>query len=171
MAVKLNLGSGDLLLEGFINMDISLTGYGTGSSDKKVPKGTEIRGDWEAEKGLLEFQEGSIEAITISHMLYAIEEKYYPFFFGELYRVLEKGGIVRITDDNFDQPPGLYKEYNMDRSSQLTHTTRKMIRKYLEDVGFEAHDVSNQSTFYKDNTLIQSQHGGYTKTFHMEGIK
>jgi len=168
---RLNLGSGDILLKGFINMDIYLKGYGTGPSDKKIPEGTEIRNGWEAREGLTEFKDGSVEAITISHMLYAIEEKYYPFFFGELYRVLEKGGIVRITDDNFDQPPELFKEYNMGRPTQLTHTTRKMIRKYLEDVGFEAHDVSNQSTFYKDNTLIQSEHGGYTKVFHMEGIK
>ena len=99
---RLNLGSGDILLPGFINMDITLTGYGPNATDKKVPENTEIRGDWEAREGLPEFKDGSVEAITISHMLYAIEEKYYPFFFGELYRVLEKGGIVRITEDNFD---------------------------------------------------------------------
>jgi len=163
MGIKLNLGCGIYMKPGFLNLDIFIDESG-------LPEGCEVK-KWDARDGLPEIKDNSVEAITMSHFLYAIEETSYPMFFKELYRVLEKGGIVRITDDNYDQPPEMFNKFAMGRPGMVTHTTRPMLWKYLGDAGFEVHDASNRTTFYKDDSLMQEYHGGYIKVFYVEGIK
>lgn len=171
MAIRLNIGCAFLLMKGFLNLDINLKGHGVEPWDWKIPEGCELWDNFDVREPWKEILDKTVEAITISHMFYAIEETCYPFIFSEAYRTMQHGGVIRITEDNFDQPKDKFIEYGMDREGQITHVTRFMFWKYLSEAGFEVHDVCDQITFYKDTSLMQSIHGDYIKNFFIEGIK
>jgi predicted SAM-dependent methyltransferase len=145
--MKLNLGCGKYPLEGFVNRD-KQTG-------------------WMFENGLTE-EDNSVEAITISHSLMYVDESEYIFVFKELYRVLQKGGVLRITED---ETSNVLSERYGGHVDNVTLTNPKKMRKYMEYVGFKVFDVKPEETLYKDDSLIQNFHGVPPKVFHIEGIK
>ena len=77
--IKLHVGCGPCLLEGWINLDVH-----------PAPLATNVL--WG-----LPFPEGSVRLVFLSHLL---EHLFYPNdvmpFLGEIFRVLEPGGVVRI---------------------------------------------------------------------------
>jgi SAM-dependent methyltransferase len=77
--LKLHVGCGPCLLEGWINLDVH-----------PAPLATNVL--WG-----LPFAEGSVRLVFLSHLL---EHLFYPNdvmpFLGEIFRVLEPGGVVRI---------------------------------------------------------------------------
>ena len=167
--MKLNIGCGPIILAGFVNLDI-IKDFEIPFPSTSYPNTTFV-GGWDVRKDLKDYKTDSIEAITISHVLYNIEEKDYSHIFSELYRVLIPGGVLRITEDNHDQTPELLEKYNLNRDAVLTRITRFMTFYYLVEAGFMVHDVSNRTTFYKDYSLIQKIHGDSSKCFWIEGVK
>jgi ubiquinone/menaquinone biosynthesis C-methylase UbiE len=149
---KLNLGCGDIKLEGFENLDIK--------------DGVDIRYG-------LDYPDGSVEGITISHALSRIHKKYYPKMFEEFYRVLTNGGVIRITDDNHNQSPEKFHEWKFDAPDAVGSTSPLITRKYLEDAGFEVFDVDFRKTHFKDNSLVQVNYNREQMNmfFHIEGVK
>lgn len=83
--VVLHLGCGRDIREGCINKDPILDG-------------------WKFEDGLPEFADGSVDAITISHALQNVAPRDLKAVIWEFARVLRVGGVLRITDDETEDP-------------------------------------------------------------------
>lgn len=147
--MKLNLGSGAHPLEGFENLDAE-----TG---------------WRFEDGLGAYPDGSVEAITISHALYRLPLADWPPAFAEFARVLEPGGILRITEDSTDDRRSpRYGGFH----DAVTLTSAELVIAHMDAAGFEyvARIASGFSRF-RDGSLIQRWHGEPPKVFHVEGTK
>ncbi len=146
--MKLNLGSGAHPLERFVNLD--------------------AESGWRFEHGLRDYKDGKIEAITISHALMYVELHDWPFVFSEISRVLEPGGVVRITEDATDDPKSeRFGGYH----DAVTLTSAKLIAYYLLAAGLEPRVLSASQTTFRDDSLRQSWHGAEPKVCYVEGIK
>lgn len=146
--MKLNLGSGhEHLLADFENLDKE-----TG---------------WLFEDGL-DYPDGSVEAITVSHALYRVALADWPFVFGEFARVLEPGGVVRLTEDSATDPrSSRYGGFH----DAVTLTSPGLVLSYMTSAGLDARRVNENETFFKDTSLIQNWHGPAPKCFWCEGVK
>lgn len=130
--MKLNIGCNEKMLPGFINIDIV--------NNFPFATNCEFR-QMDATKGFPIFDDNSVEAITISHFLSRVPESTYPNVVKEWSRILEKGGVIRITDDN-------HETIGMKGDP-------KKIKDYLEKSGFEIFNVGIDETKFKDKSLIQ----------------
>lgn len=122
---------------------------------------------WRMQDGL-DYQDGSVDAITISHMFLYVPAEQWPAAFAELYRVLKPGGIVRITEDNTEDPES--ERYGGWHDAKAL-TGPKVVRAALKEVGFVARKVVADQSLYRDLSLCQAWHGGEPKVFFMEGAK
>lgn len=147
--IKLNLGCGKEPLEGFHNLD--------------------KKNGWLWESGLPMYKDNSVDAITISHTLMYVEDKYMPTIFEELIRVLKPGGVVRVTEDSTDDP--LSERYNgHPECVSLTSAAKTMSLMFM--AGFKkAFKLKADSTLWEDKSLCQNYHGGEPKVFFVEGVK
>lgn len=148
MKPKLNLGAGVHPLDGFANLD--------------------LENGWRFENGLIGYADGSIAAITVSHALMFVALSEWSFVFAELARVLEPGGVLRITEDATDDRRS--SRYGGFRDA-VTLTSRSQIRAYMELAGLDVHDVGPGFSHFADASLIQNHHGAPPKVFHVEGVK
>lgn len=144
---KLNLGCGDNRLDGFVNLD--------------------AKDGWRFEDGLT-YLAGTVEAITISHALMYLRRRHWPKLFKELSRVLESGGVLRVTEDATDDP---HSERFGGHEDAVTLTTESNVREQMRKAGLAAQTVGADETAFRDNTLIQQFHGPSPKVFHVEGVK
>jgi hypothetical protein len=146
-AMKLNLASGAHPLKGFVNLD--------------------KENGWLFEDGLLEYEDESVEAITESHGLMYVPLGAWLFVFSEFARVLQRGGVIRITEDATDDPRS--PRYNGFRDA-ITLTSPLLVAQHLEHAGLRWTHAEKFSWF-RDETLMQSWHGAPPKVFFIEGIK
>jgi len=154
MALKLNLGSGDNLLDGYVNID-------------KYDKAAQVRADI----CYLPYEDSSVDEIVcyqvIEHLPYwqtSFGEHCSPQFFEDCYRVLKKGGtmitecpdiewdakqIMETGDINYGNTIHLWGEYyrpwdtgryedweHQAGSLHITGFTFKKIQKIAEHCGF-----------------------------------
>ena len=148
---KLNLGYGDKKLEGFDNLD-------------------KIDG-WTFQQGLPQYDNSSVDAITISHALMFLTSKELLTFLNEAHRVLRASGIIRITEDDTENPQSdTYKTGNL-KSGPKCLTGPNMMRSLLEIAGFRVHDVDEKTTHYSDESLLQNYHKGRPRCFFVEAVK
>lgn len=148
--VKLNLGCGKYPLPGFVNLD--------------------KRMGWFFQKGLPQYKDASVDAVTMSHTLMYQTVPEIESSIREVWRVLKDGGIVRITEDDTENllSDTYLKGY---KHSWRCLTGPRMMRRILEGVGFIVHDVDEDITHFFDRSLMQNFHGGRPRCFFMEGIK
>lgn len=151
--VKLNLGSKHRRLEGFLNLD-------------------KIFG-WHFQDGLPGYPDNSVEGITISHALVFLTLQELKTFTKEMWRVMRPGGVVRITEDDTENPQSRwYKTGNITiDGGPKCLTGPKMIRQVLEETGFQVFDVDRNLTHFYDRSLMQSYRGGQPDVFFTEGVK
>lgn len=126
---------------------------------------------WTFEDGLGEFVDHSVSGITISHTLMYVAERDWPYVFSEFARVLEDGGVVRITEDETVDPRSSRVGGWKGSQPAVTLTSPAFVRKYLERAGLLAVDVDAQTTRYRDRSLVQAQHGEAPNVFFIEGVK
>lgn len=149
---RFNLGCGHNRIKDFINLDIK-------------------RG-WTFQKGLPDYPNESTDGITISHALMYINERELSVFLREAYRLLIKGGVIRITEDNTEHPQSDTFKKGWRGSKCLTGP--KMMRTFLEKAGFEVFDLTNNTTKFIDNSLMQNnghEHDNPLRVFYIEGRK
>ena len=149
--IKLNLGSKYRKLPGFDNLD-KLFG-------------------WYFQEGLPQYADQSVDGITISHALMFLTPSELRTFAKEMNRVLKYGGVVRITEDDTENPLStMYGTGNI-KSGPRCLTGPQMMRKTLESAGFKVYDVGKDQTYFTDKSLIQAYRGGAPERFFMEGVK
>lgn len=145
---RLNLGAGPHQIEGFDNLDAN-----TG---------------WRFELGLGDYPDGSVEGLTIGHALMYVPKLNWEYVFKEFARVLEPGGIVRITEDNTEDPES--ERYGGWRDA-VTLTGPKMMAAALRKAKLIVQKVDADTTFFSDRSLMQAWHGPAPKCFWIEGRK
>lgn len=143
---KLNLGCGPNLLPGFDNLDAA-----TG---------------WRFEHGLMGYYD--IEGITISHALMYVPIGLWPEVFSEFARVLEPGGIVRITEDDTANPDS---ERYGGWHDAVTLTSPKLVATHLRKAKLKPIVQLARTTAFRDESLLQHWHGAEPKCFWIEGVK
>jgi len=148
---RLNLGCGDHPLPGFINLD--------------------KESGWTFESGLPDFAAESVGGITISHALMYVAETRIPFVLSEFYRVLAPGGVVRITEDDTQNPEGFAFGGWRGDCPFVTLTSPSIVAGWLARAGFEVRHVDENVTFFRDRSLCQSVHRGSPHVFFIEGIR
>lgn len=126
---------------------------------------------WRFEDGLGDYVDGSVAGITVSHALMYVDEGRLPYVLGEFARVLEPGGVLRITEDNTEHPESSRRGGWRGSEPAVTLTGPRMMRRHLEAVGFTVHDVPETVTHFRDSSLRQAQHGAAPDCFWIEGIR
>lgn len=144
--MKLNLGCHDHRLDGFENLDLP---------------------NWRFEDGL-PYPDGSVEAITISHSLMYVPLSAWPAALAEVARVLEPGGIVRVTEDNTEDPES---ERFGGFHDAVTLTGPTMMRDHLKAAGLRIRKQTATTSGFRDMSLCQAYHGQEPKVFFIEGRK
>jgi SAM-dependent methyltransferase len=126
---------------------------------------------WSFEDGLGDFVSGSVAGITISHALMHLPLSAWPALFAECARVLEPGGVLRITEDDAINPQS--QRYGGWKGSQpaLTLTDAAVVRRHLEAAGLRPVAVDVHTTQYRDVSLMQAFHGAAPDVFFIEGIR
>ena len=148
---KLNLGCKRRTLSGFDNLD-------------------KIYG-WLFQDGLPQYAEGSVDGITISHALMFLTVSELEKFTTEMWRVLRIGGVVRITEDDTENPLSDTYQTGCITSNPSCLTGPKMMRTMLEGAGFKVYDVDRTTTYFVDSSLLQAYRGGPPKRYFIEGVK
>lgn len=155
--LRLNLGCGTPTtrswhpIDGMMNLDKSL--------------------GWRFEEGLPEFVDRGVAAITVSHALMYVSESDWRGFFAECARVLEPGGVIRITEDVTDDPRSSRHGGWRGSEPAVTLTSAALVRRHMAAAGLVVHDVDSGTTHYRDTSLIQAQHGAPPHVFFIEGVR
>lgn len=149
--IKLNLGCKRRKLSGFDNLD-------------------KIYG-WLFQDGLPQYADGTVDGITISHAIMFLTVPELKTFMKEAWRVLKTGGVIRITEDDTENPSSDMYGTGCIASGPRCLTGPKMMREILEEAGFKAYDVDRKTTHFYDESLMQAYRGGPPKRFFIEGVK
>ena len=90
--LNLNIGAGTYEIENFLSLDIYTNHYYKSKEDflKK-------RIEYNIRKDGLPFDDLTVDNIYISHVIEHIEDEFVFNFFAESYRVLKKGGVLRVA--------------------------------------------------------------------------
>lgn len=144
--LRLNLGGGINPIPGFVNLDKS--------------------NGWMFEDGLAYYPDACVEAITVSHALMYVDVADWPFVFSEMARVLEPGGMIRITEDAIGGPGS---RRPVIRPGAKVATTPELILDHLAGAGIDASLVKPDVSFFDDRSLIQQNYGSPPDVFHVEG--
>lgn len=155
--VRLNLGCGTPgalswhPMPGFVNLDRAM--------------------GWCFEDGLPQYADGAVSGITVSHALMYVDERDWPMVFAEFARVLEPGGVVRITEDETADPRSSRRGGWKGSEPAVTLTTPEFVAHRLKLAGLTVHHVDAETTHYRDGSLRQAQHGAPPDVFFIEGVK
>lgn len=149
--IKLNLGCKRRKLPGFDNLD-------------------KIYG-WLFQDGLPQYADSTVDGITISHALCFLTIPELETFAKEMRRVLKVEGVVRITEDDTENPLSVTYQTGCVASGPRCLTGPKMMREMLEKVGFTVYDVDRTTTYFDNASLMQAYRGGPPKYFFIEGVK
>jgi predicted SAM-dependent methyltransferase len=149
--VILHLGGGDDRHEGQIDKDPTIDG-------------------WRFEYGL-DFEDETVDGITISHALMYAKVSKLSYVFSEFYRVLKPGGVIRITEDDTEDP--LSRRYKDPYRGATWATGPIALTELLNEAGFDSEITQwNWSNFPTDQLLIY--HREHTKPAYycyVEGVK
>lgn len=126
---------------------------------------------WTFEDGLGDFIDHSVHGITISHALMYVPLDRWPFVFSEFSRVLAEDGVVRITEDETENPASSRVGGWRGSDPAVTRTTPQLVREYLTRAGLVPVDVGPHETTFRDGSLKQAQHGDPPHVFFIEGKK
>ena len=95
--VNLNIGAGTYEIDNFLSLDIYTDHYYKNKEDflrKRI--------EYNIRKDKIPFNESTVDNIYISHVIEHIEDEFVFSFFAESYRVLKKGGVLRVACPDAD---------------------------------------------------------------------
>ena len=115
------------------------------------------------------FADESVACITISHTLNQVEQ--HSKIYEEFHRILKKGGVLRITDDDNGNEKGKYgiKPHFHTKTLMIP----KLIKFELETLGFEVNTMPKTKTVFHDKLICMDNHKELEPKdkFYMEAIK
>jgi len=147
--LRLNLGCGAFPIPGMVNLD--------------------KRQGWRFQDGL-DFPNHSVHGITISHALMYLPDHDWPAFFSEMARVLVDGGVVRITEDDTDNPNSARFGGWKGSEPAVTMTWAEKVIRALDRAGLAAYHATPDITRGHES-LLQSRHGAPPDVFYVEGVR
>lgn len=126
---------------------------------------------WRFEDGLTQYWDASVDGITISHALMYVVAENWPALFKEFARVLRPGGVLRITEDDTENPQS--SRYGGWRGSQpaVAQTSARLVLEAMAAAGLHASEVTRDTSARTDKALSQAQHGEPPNVFFAEGLK
>jgi predicted SAM-dependent methyltransferase len=168
--IKLNLGCGRYPKDDFINVDsANFWAEICVWRSQGQPLFCFLQRDYKDK--FPEISDGIVDGVTTSHSLMYLWVDQYEECFKEIYRMLKDGGVLRITEDNCENPPELLKQFNLPWGDCPSKVGPIAMRIELEKVFNKVYDVSPTQTYFCDSSLIQTLHGDVPRVFHMEAIK
>ena len=122
MGIKLNIGCGDQVLENWVNLDNK-------PYNEKVIK-------WQFGE-VLPLNDGVVSVIYIAYFLMYLKLEDYKILFKECSRVLRKGGVMVIKEDNDKQR--VWKAVGTNHSTGFIQSTSNVVvmEKELNSAGFD----------------------------------
>jgi SAM-dependent methyltransferase len=126
---------------------------------------------WKFEDGLGDFLDGSVAGITVSHALMYVAPADWSKVFAEFARVLQPGGVLRITEDDTSNPGSSRLGGWRGSEPAVALTDPATLRRHMVAAGFTVYDVPVNGTHYRDLSLCQAQHGEAPDVFFIEGIR
>lgn len=153
--MKLNLGCGRYPLDGFENLNEAEYAWAAGATP------------WRAQDGL-PHGDGTVDAITVSHLLMYLPLADWALLFAEAFRVLQPGGVIRITEDDTAHPASSRQGV---QPGACTATSLAVVEAHLAAAGFETMPCGPGGTWYRDRSLLQRWHGEPPDVFFVEGTK
>lgn len=147
----LHLGCADDIRPGFDNLDLKIDG-------------------WTFESGLPYPQE-SVHGITISHALMYVNVADYEWVFSEFHRVLVPSGVVRITEDDTEDPASA--RYGVVYPGAKIMTGPRMMAHFLSKAGLSVVHVNASQTCFQGNSLLIAHREQKVPryVFYIEGVK
>jgi len=163
--ILLNIGAGKDLISDWINLDRH---YFRVHDQESVL--------WDFSRGLRMFERDSVDAITVSHALMYIPLSSHSDFFNECFRVLKRGGVLRISEDDAKVRRANDCHYYVGPTSPI------MIRQALSCSGFEVFDHYPSTTKSRYASIMRVNHMEYwdhvkfqknfqTGVYFIEGVK
>jgi len=161
--VKLNLGCGEMLNEGWIGLDPRTHLH------KNII-------DWDFSRPI-PFHDWTADAIMTSHVFNYIPEEDYATALLEIWRVLRPEGVLRMAEDRTDNG---YTWRNIGQPARHTGEikslpTQDKILNALKQVGYEIHDANLDTTLspHKDILQYNSRYRRYRlgHKFYVEAVK
>lgn len=107
---------------------------------------------WEFHRGFTFFQDNSVDAITISHMLMYLPVSQHSIFLADCFRVLKRGGVLRITEDNAELRRADDCHYLVGPTTPLS------MRKSLNAIGFAVFDQYPNTTKSNHKEIMRCRH-------------
>jgi hypothetical protein len=126
---------------------------------------------WCFEDGLPQYEAGSVAGITVSHALMYVDERDWPRVFAEFARVLQPGGVLRVTEDDTEDQRSSRLGGWRGSEPAVTQTSPARLWTALLEAGLAPHHVTADETRYVDASLCQAQHGKVPDVFFIEGVK
>jgi SAM-dependent methyltransferase len=126
---------------------------------------------WNAEAGLGDFVDQSVDGVTISHLCMYLPIDAWALLFSEIARVLAEGGVVRITEDDSDNPASARHGGWRGSEPAITPTSAARLTDALARVGLVAEAMTATTTHYRDRSLLQAHHGEAPDVCFVEGRK
>ena len=162
----LNLGCGhpgeDMPDSNFVNLD-------------RNPKYGDRTG-WTVEDRLERWPDGSVNAVTISHLLMYVSLHTWHMLFDEIARVLKPCGVVRITEDVILDPASRHwgghdPLHSSWKGRVVTGMSPLLVIDMLELSGILAVQVDATESHFTGADIRQDRHGGPPHVFYVEGMK
>lgn len=164
MSIKINCGCGKNVLHGWENVDKIPSTQGWENVEllkhKIIP--VDLTRFWP-------WQDGTVEAITISHLLYCMTAPEKRLIVHEAFRVLKRYGVLRITDDDNDCPHSHYHKKMHHNSKEPTRKAK--IIEYMTEAGFSVVEMDHDRTISPFPEIKIDLHGHYPAIFFLEGCK
>lgn len=147
----LHLGCDGDIRPGFDNLDQSIDG-------------------WRFESGL-PYPDACVDGITISHALMYVQPTDWPAACLEFFRVLRRGGVVRITEDDTESPES--GRFGVVYPGARCATGPAMAGMFLRESGFTVKICSATETLFHDGSLLIAHRENRKPkfVFYIEGQK
>jgi len=149
--LKLNIGCGNypILKDGWVNLDCKgkFQQWEKGKYKYKIKLINIEYFNWD-------IPSETIDCIVMSHVLNQVKQ--HDKIFEECYRVLKKGGVFRITDDDNENEESKY--FFEPHEHTVTRMFPGLIKMVLEGIGFKVKRVKSDETVFVDKLICVNNH-------------
>lgn len=163
--MKLHLGCGKVVIPGWINVDKAPSTQAWEKVPTLVDKisSVDLRFSWP-------WPDSAVTHITISHFLGHLSSEAKFHVIQECFRVLQSGGLIRLTEDDNDNPRSAYHDKMHHNSVEKTSLDK--IMGMFQLAGFsDVKKMTHNQTQSADKAIMLNSHSLKPSTFFLEASK